>query len=1051
MTKVFLIASLLAVISLGSQTQPAFADYQEDLNFAAELEETLGHFWAIELNLDERNADLAIVHATHPIAELYDSMKPVLQNADPALDTKFQTTLLELKNKASVNVSRAQAQAALEDAKSLVQDARSLVVGDALSDDPDFKLKLMKTLLVTSIAEYGEAVSNGIIVEVAEFQDGSAFVWRSQQIFEEIKTDIDSHEAEEIAELYVELQDAYDKTATPDDVSLLAGGIVGEIDEIIGEKHTERLDFAAGLEETLGHFWAIELNLDERNADLAIVHATHPIAELYDSMKPVLQNADPALDTKFQTTLLELKNKASVSVSRAQAQAALEDAKSLVQDARSLVVGDALSDDPDFKLKLMKTLLVTSIAEYGEAVSNGIIVEVAEFQDGSAFVWRSQQILGEIRSGINDDDANSMDALYIDLWAAYDARADPSTVDDLASGIVTTIDSITGEDTTGLVEYIETIRILLADTKSEYGQGNADLALSYATKAYLDNFEFLEGPLVDAGERDLMEDIEVLMREELRSMIKTRAPSSQIIAQVDTILEKMDTAESILLGSASTAAAPLGESWSMIKSELSAAVATGTQAESLAHMQNARVIYTDAFRAAAQANDMEDDTLITQTLAQSEQLLRAGNTDQVKLNQQVIDKTIYKIAYHEIENAISANDAGELLRWFDVMEKKFKFSEKEYASNDALAGVASSGSITAKHADTITSELLGIFKLKTIEEVEEVIQALNTDDPQGAKKFAYEGLYYYRTLNIDVERELGPDKAAELLHKMEEVIEVTESSSMGTAEKINKVEHILAEIELIIRVYEGGDTSELGLALSGIRDRLTLVDIEYAAAVADGKIIDQKEYDETEIFLAKAIDLYSANSDTLTALSASDSSNLVLILESIDKIVVSLGDPSEVTALVADGLGNVESLQNISGSTVETDLLYYVETINVLLEDARSEYRQGNADVALVLVTQAYLDNYEFLEGPLIDAGERELMEEVEIMLREDLRATIKSGAPVSTIDAKIDAILEKMDEVAVIVPEFGTMAAIVLTVSIVAILAVTSRSRFSIVPRLKS
>jgi hypothetical protein len=109
-------------------------------------------------------------------------------------------------------------------------------------------------------------------------------------------------------------------------------------------------------------------------------------------------------------------------------------------------VGDALSDDPNFKLRLMKTLLVTSIAEYGEAVSNGIIEEVAEFQDGSAFVWRSQQILDEIRSDVSSDDAGDIDALYTDLWAAYGDRADPSTVDALASGIVSKIDSITGDD-----------------------------------------------------------------------------------------------------------------------------------------------------------------------------------------------------------------------------------------------------------------------------------------------------------------------------------------------------------------------------------------------------------------------------------------------------------------------------------------------------------------------------------------------------------------------------------------------------------------------------
>ena len=40
-------------------------------------------------------------------------------------------------------------------------------------------------------------------------------------------------------------------------------------------------------------------------------------------------------------------------------------------------------------------------------------------------------------------------------------------------------------------------------------------------------------------------------------------------------------------------------------------------------------------------------------------------------------------------------------------------------------------------------------------------------------------------------------------------------------------------------------------------------------------------------------------------------------------------------------------------------------------------------------------DNFEFLEGPLVDAGERELMLEVEEMMREELRSMIREGAPV--------------------------------------------------------
>ncbi len=81
---------LITIVSSGSV---AFADtdYDEKLAFAGSLEETLGHFWAIEQNLDDNNAELALVHATHPIAELYATMKPDLQKNDPQLDAHVTT------------------------------------------------------------------------------------------------------------------------------------------------------------------------------------------------------------------------------------------------------------------------------------------------------------------------------------------------------------------------------------------------------------------------------------------------------------------------------------------------------------------------------------------------------------------------------------------------------------------------------------------------------------------------------------------------------------------------------------------------------------------------------------------------------------------------------------------------------------------------------------------------------------------------------------------------------------------------------------------------
>ena len=312
------------------------------------------------------------------------------------------------------------------------------------------------------------------------------------------------------------------------------------------ESYQERLDLAAGLEEALGHFWALELNLDEGNAELAVVHATHPVAELYDAMKPTLASTDPALDRLMADTLDGLAERASADVSRAEAQRAIEDAKTVVETARTAVVGDALASDPAFRMKLIKGLLETSIAEYGEAVEGGRITEMAEFQDGSAFVWRAGVIFGEIRGDIDGDAAAEMASMFDDVNGAYDRLAPPSEVAALTNGIIATIDALTGADAgaaadDGLGRYAATINTLLADAKSEYGAGNNDLALSYVTKAYLDNYEFLEGPLVEAGERELMIEVEELMREELRTMIRNGEPVADVEAQIDLIQDRMDT------------------------------------------------------------------------------------------------------------------------------------------------------------------------------------------------------------------------------------------------------------------------------------------------------------------------------------------------------------------------------------------------------------------------------------------------------------------------------------------------------------------------------
>jgi len=204
----------------------------------------------------------------------------------------------------------------------------------------------------------------------------------------------------------------------------------------------DKLEFAGTLEETLGHFWALEQNLDEGNAELALIHATHPIAELYDTMTMHLEN-NPEFDAKLQETLMDLQNKASTEVSREDAQTAIDDAKGIIQEARLIVVGEELSNDSTFKIRLINQLLETAKVEYQEAVSNGIIEEVAEFQDGSAFVWRSQQILDTL-DDLERTKVIGISAQFDDLWAAFDARVEPSEMKSITDGVISEFVEISG-------------------------------------------------------------------------------------------------------------------------------------------------------------------------------------------------------------------------------------------------------------------------------------------------------------------------------------------------------------------------------------------------------------------------------------------------------------------------------------------------------------------------------------------------------------------------------------------------------------------------------
>jgi len=232
--------SVLFSIIIFSLIPFAFADSTRDnnLEFAGTLEETLGHFWALEQNLDDDNSELALIHATHPISELYDTMSRYLQD-NPEFDEKLQNTLMDLKNQANTDVDIADAKLAIDSAKEVIQEARDIVVASDLSDEPEFQLQLINALLETAKVEYHEAITDGQISEMAEFQDGSAFVWRSQQIFVGFESILNAEDYQRITELFDTVWSDFDNLSSPDDMEISIDAIISEFEEQSGYSSVE--------------------------------------------------------------------------------------------------------------------------------------------------------------------------------------------------------------------------------------------------------------------------------------------------------------------------------------------------------------------------------------------------------------------------------------------------------------------------------------------------------------------------------------------------------------------------------------------------------------------------------------------------------------------------------------------------------------------------------------------------------------------------------------------------------------------------------------------
>ena len=101
---------------------------------------------------------------------------------------------------------------------------------------------------------------------------------------------------------------------------------------------------------------------------------------------------------------------------------------------------------------------------------------------------------------------------------------------------------------------------------------------------------------------------------------------------------------------------------------------------------------------------------------------------------------------------------------------------------------------------------------------------------------------------------------------------------------------------------------------------------------------------------------------------------------------------------------------NAQEENEEKDPLIILTSIKNLLQKSITELNAGNYTGASELVDIAYIDNYEYIEDPLKEL-DQDLMEETELMIREDLASAIEDKKPIEEITTLHNNIKTNLDK----------------------------------------
>lgn len=209
------------------------------VDFVSNIEQIRGHLEQAISNKQAGNNILVLAHTLHPIEEIYSNIEGQISDANSTLNQTLSSNLNQLSQMAN-NSTPDQFNMQVQKVNGLLNQTVEKVVPieNRNNDTVAFNLVIVADLLATAETEYKEAVENGTIKEIVEYQDAQGFVSRAQSIFEQtlpaMKPQELSGNIQNVKEFFSELNNTIDNKSNPEVINTSIRAIMHEISGITG-------------------------------------------------------------------------------------------------------------------------------------------------------------------------------------------------------------------------------------------------------------------------------------------------------------------------------------------------------------------------------------------------------------------------------------------------------------------------------------------------------------------------------------------------------------------------------------------------------------------------------------------------------------------------------------------------------------------------------------------------------------------------------------------------------------------------------------------------